>query len=285
MSGAPSRVGIIIMSFRKAFTLIELLVVIAIIAILAAILVPVFAQAKAAAKKTGSLSNVKQLTLGVILYSGDADDVFPYANPIRDDNTNIWEGGLSWWGPGWAFKVQPYVKNYGIFVSPGDASMTGGAWVRPAMSYAINANIDRYWDGKFGAVQIGGDWTAWTPKPTPSAIGRPSETILLGERHNSDYAAKWTKWSGSGKEGHGMQGNAPFSGVNWMDYWLGPSEVPNGRSTSNWPEGKEGTVSAVWSGKANFSFVDGHAKSMDPVATNPDLDNLPDKNLWDGSRK
>src|SRR5579862_9447937 len=62
---------------KKAFTLIELLVVIAIIAILAAILFPVFAQAKLAAKKAVSLSNQKQIGLGVILYTNDYDDMYP----------------------------------------------------------------------------------------------------------------------------------------------------------------------------------------------------------------
>ena len=64
---------------RKAFTLIELLVVIAIIAILAAILFPVFAQAKVAAKGAADLSNVKQLALGTVMYSADSDDLFPSA--------------------------------------------------------------------------------------------------------------------------------------------------------------------------------------------------------------
>src|SRR4051812_31157002 len=62
---------------RKAFTLIELLVVIAIIAILAAILFPVFAQAKLAAKKTQSLSNSKQINLGIQMYMNDQDDRYP----------------------------------------------------------------------------------------------------------------------------------------------------------------------------------------------------------------
>jgi len=65
------------MKSKLAFTLIELLVVIAIIAILAAILFPVFAQAKLAAKKTASLSNNKQLNLAVLMYSNDQDDTWP----------------------------------------------------------------------------------------------------------------------------------------------------------------------------------------------------------------
>jgi len=83
---------------RRGFTLIELLVVIAIIAILAAILFPVFAQAKVAAKKTQDLSNVKQMTLAHQMYWGDYDDVSvtSFSNGIPGDFT---------------FMVQPYMKS------------------------------------------------------------------------------------------------------------------------------------------------------------------------------
>ena len=95
------------------FTLIELLVVIAIIAILAAILFPVFAQAREAARKTSCLSNVKQLMTGVAMYTQDADERFPG-----------WHAGDSWGMPEgtgwWMNQVQPYVKNYGIYSCPSD---------------------------------------------------------------------------------------------------------------------------------------------------------------------
>ncbi len=90
---------------RRAFTLIELLVVIAIIAILAAILFPVFAQAKAAAKKTVSLSNTKQLSLAQLMYCNDNDDVFP----------SSWLKGF----PGdFNFWTQPYIKSLDILENP-----------------------------------------------------------------------------------------------------------------------------------------------------------------------
>jgi len=95
-------------SSRRAFTLIELLVVIAIIAILAAILFPVFAQAKLSAKKAASVSNSKQISLGALMYAGDVDDQFPmveHGQPYSFVNT-------------WPQLVQPYVKNWQLFKDP-----------------------------------------------------------------------------------------------------------------------------------------------------------------------
>jgi len=97
---------------RKAFTLIELLVVIAIIAILAAILFPVFAQAKAAAKKTQALSNVKQLSTAMVMYIGDYDGVYYEAAQGMSTGTQsptslIWNGWL-----------QPYTKSTQLALDP-----------------------------------------------------------------------------------------------------------------------------------------------------------------------
>lgn len=92
-------------SNNKGFTLIELLVVIAIIAILAAILFPVFAQAKIAAKKSASVSNLKQIGLAHHMYMADYDDVF----------VTSWARG---WVGDWSFFVQPYMKNTKILLEP-----------------------------------------------------------------------------------------------------------------------------------------------------------------------
>ena len=100
---------------RRGFTLIELLVVIAIIAILAAILFPVFAQAKAAAKKTSCLSNERQIGIAFMLYASDSDDYLPLASQPAAPTS-------------WTATVQAYAKNYAIFRCPSDTSKN---WTTP----------------------------------------------------------------------------------------------------------------------------------------------------------
>ena len=108
----------------RAFTLIELLVVIAIIAILAAILFPVFAQAKLAAKKTTDLSNLKQLSLSLNMYGTDFDDTDPITSPVlapsfytmpidRTPTANPTNRSIFW-----ANSIQPYVKSYAMYKGP-----------------------------------------------------------------------------------------------------------------------------------------------------------------------
>jgi prepilin-type N-terminal cleavage/methylation domain-containing protein len=93
---------------KKAFTLIELLVVIAIIAILAAILFPVFAQAKRAAKGSVAISNDKQLALAELMYMNDSDDLF---TPVVQYDSN-------WQVLPFSYLCQPYMKNWGILLDP-----------------------------------------------------------------------------------------------------------------------------------------------------------------------
>lgn len=121
---------------KKAFTLIELLVVIAIIAILAAILFPVFAQAKLAAKKTQGVSNTKQTGTAFNIYLADYDDKFPLSHSIRADNSHRYGTihpapsnaiGSGWDAPAiieqtnamWHMSVQPYMKNWEMLNAPG----------------------------------------------------------------------------------------------------------------------------------------------------------------------
>ena len=106
---------------KRAFTLIELLVVIAIIAILAAILFPVFATAKAATKRTASLSNVKQLQLAMLMYGADYDDNMVLATQYRSFLSNVTNDPLR--SKNWPELTQPYITNYQLFADPtrGDA--------------------------------------------------------------------------------------------------------------------------------------------------------------------
>ena len=169
----------------SGFTLIELLVVIAIIAILAAILFPVFAQARAKARQTSCLSNMKQLGLAAMQYEQDYDEtVVP-----------SWGGvGPSWSGftwPGnqrWMDMLYPYTKSTAIYTCPGDADPVPVKLTRPTAvdgdpdyfdsvsnpgSYAINAT---YWGTDPDGVP------ANSPNGRPSAaIQQSANTILLAE--------------------------------------------------------------------------------------------------------
>jgi prepilin-type N-terminal cleavage/methylation domain-containing protein/prepilin-type processing-associated H-X9-DG protein len=96
---------------RKGFTLIELLVVIAIIAILAAILFPVFAKAREKARQTSCLSNVKQFALGIMMYAQDYDETMPMSTTINATGARTL-----------ADVVMPYVKNSQIMICPSDST-------------------------------------------------------------------------------------------------------------------------------------------------------------------
>lgn len=186
---------------KKAFTLIELLVVIAIIAILAAILFPVFAQAKLAAKKTTSLSNVKELGLGLIMYGADYDDRFGNSEYGSGDATNsrIYDN--------WANDVFPYIKsgkshvekgfpggiNNGgedLFHDPGapnvSESDTGNAAANPnspnptyqwGFGYGVNENIMVHNDYSDNATFVSGGQVSTSV--TNTEIPQVADSILL----------------------------------------------------------------------------------------------------------
>jgi prepilin-type N-terminal cleavage/methylation domain-containing protein/prepilin-type processing-associated H-X9-DG protein len=131
------------MKTKSGFTLIELLVVIAIIAILAAILFPVFAKVREKARQTSCLSNLKQIGLGFTQYVQDNDETWPagYQGPTFYGNL----------GAGWAGSIQPYIKSTGVFRCPDDptqngtttGSINGVSQTIPTYvdSYALNINF------------------------------------------------------------------------------------------------------------------------------------------------
>ena len=125
---------------RRGFTLIELLVVIAIIAILAAILFPVFARAREKAEQTACLGNTKQVALALHMYIQDYDEKVPYSR---------WENGMNLWGV-----LHPYMKNWDVLVCPSEKTIDkvwvetpgfgriddwpDGNWVHLALGYAVD---------------------------------------------------------------------------------------------------------------------------------------------------
>lgn len=126
---------------QRAFTLIELLVVIAIIAILAAILFPVFAQAKAAAKFSTSLSNVKQIATASIMYSGDSDDmvIFYYDRNMNYSGTDTWPN-----------RLLAYTKNQDLFFD----AMTA----KPVPDKAVNGVKQYYNDNVYSGYAYSWAW-------------------------------------------------------------------------------------------------------------------------------
>lgn len=191
---------------KRAFTLIELLVVIAIIAILAAILFPVFAQAKAAAKKTVSISNAKQIGLGILMYTADYDDYYPrnddcVAGSSLNTTLNLNDFPAGGIGAGctaspfkyrlnafaWQKWVLPYIKNVDIFNHPmrqkdptqwnTNGQIVGGF----ALNTAITGQLDTYNRAPSFARQIRNSWLGGTTTSIPS----PSEALIMAEIPNS----------------------------------------------------------------------------------------------------
>ncbi len=129
---------------RRAFTLIELLVVIAIIAILAAILFPVFARARENARRSSCQSNLKQIALGFKQYIQDYDELYPTANNTATPGGN----------GGWVIILQPYLKSTQIFQCPSDTGAPGplGPMSNGYTDYWMNGNCAQKNEAAFTAV-------------------------------------------------------------------------------------------------------------------------------------
>jgi prepilin-type N-terminal cleavage/methylation domain-containing protein/prepilin-type processing-associated H-X9-DG protein len=168
---------------RTGFTLIELLVVIAIIAILAAILFPVFAQAREQARKISCVSNLKQLGTALLMYAQDYDEQLVPWHSGKDANggtlVTVANRDSQGFDLAWDRLIQPYVKNNFVSGCPSDISAGSAGAVR---SFSMPGNM-------------GGNWCPNdVPPPTLAAIPKPSSTIYLNERDNCSQNDK-TIWN------------------------------------------------------------------------------------------
>lgn len=217
----------------RGFTLIELLVVIAIIAILAAILFPVFAQAREAARRSACTSNMKQVALAITMYAQDYDEVLPVqgdpANPAGDV-ANYAASPLAVW----INAAQPYAKNAGIWWCPSATRHSGAP--------PNGASDSNYWyNGQASGKAL-------------AAIQRPAESVLFVEWK---YRTNIT-----GQRPYANQTCPPpmGAGSSCPDTWHPNSEWGSNHVTGDPAQAGIGANANVRG--APYPYADGHVKFM-----------------------
>ena len=253
---------------KVGFTLIELLVVIAIIAILAAILFPVFAQAREKARQISCASNEKQLGLAFTQYVQDNDERYPYAAETID--------GGAWWGEKnsvWPEEISSYVNTYKAYDCPDDSKTGINTWEGTSISYAVNGIISFNSTGPITLGVMGmQDWNGDIHGGrTLAQIGVPSDTILMCEHWNSDL----DKGGAMNASHAGLEGT--MFGVTWFSFG-GLIPDPTRSASAAYPNSRNGGVNVHTNGLSNFLFCDGHVKALHPLST------VQPVNMWDASR-
>ena len=251
---------------RRGFTLIELLIVIAIIAILAAILFPVFAQAREKARQISCLSNSKQIAMALTMYVQDFDETFPTA----------W-GGAPNNGNHYVVQLQPYIKNsYGV---PGSPPTATGAWQCPSTSTIGNNKVSVALTTNANLMGVGYDWGPIAPEHRAlslAAINRPAEVIAIGETNrvmfgdgNADTGTDFVRIGGDVTGARDCSDN--LRACRWYALQSKCYDYTNFERTikdpniTGWRQKQlafRHTRNGFRSGSANVVYADGHAKGV-----------------------
>ena len=263
----------------RGFTLIELLVVIAIIAILAAILFPVFQKVRENARRTSCLSNTKQIALAVIQYSQDADEKCPGGV----DGYGGSPGSVG--GSGWAGQVYPYVKSTAVFLCPDDSTQASGFH---NSSYGLNGNLSTGLP-----VKNYPDACSRSDSASLAAINSPAKTVYAFEIAGSNGYDLTTEELPAAKGGTvGNCGGSPAgdglgesydpTGYNSVQYPGGTGSQSDGHlkyatgylngvsqnlGQFNSPSGRHSGGGAA--GSSNYVMCDGHAKFLIGTQVSP----------------
>jgi prepilin-type N-terminal cleavage/methylation domain-containing protein/prepilin-type processing-associated H-X9-DG protein len=258
---------------RHAFTLIELLVVIAIIAILAAILFPVFAQAREKARQTACLSNLKQMGNAVMMYAQDNDEILPatgWQGPCTNPQTLVTNDTFFSGVYAFPLAIQPYVKSYGVLVCPSDSEQGGfekkgsNCYEQQLIQMKVPGASVGIKDTATGLRDVLPLSYAGNYKLCKSYVNVPGTTVARGtpfemiSLSDAKYPANLFYLTDVGS----------LVSTNMAGWYIIPGYGNSGNGTGRWERGGR------HAGGRNWIFCDGHAKwAKDPVFTgSPDLE-------------
>ena len=231
---------------RKGFTLIELLVVIAIIAILAAILFPVFAKAREKARQITCASNLKQIGIALLAYSQDYDEILPNSWMVTPGNSYP-PSGTSAGAWKWMDEAYPYIKSTGVFHCPDDAGQNGGSGQYIPFNQLSGSDASHY--GSYGMNS-----SYWAQNPAVNTGPGNGPGVILQQLNNPET----TIWVSDGSDSYqvdwpgGGTDQAPLSTYNGFSQIGTTNSLSDGASVF-----RHGGPDIC-----NFLFCDGHVKAM-----------------------